>query len=276
MGKRYFTVLSIAGSDPIGGAGIQADIKTCCALGAYAMTAVTAVTAQNTCGVSGYEAVSQHILKSQLDDIIKDFIPDAIKIGMLPDLPSQQTVVRWLQENEMRNVVLDPVMVATSGHSLSDESAISFMLNNLFPLATIVTPNLPEAEKLFNALEADRTFTVAAAANELMEKVPNVLIKGGHGGGCAFTDTLYMRGRKVVEFTHPKIETRNTHGTGCSLSSAIACYLAFGLPVEDAVASAISWLHKAIDKGKDYEFGHGHGPVCHNFEHEKFKTSHED
>lgn len=260
MAKNYVTVLSIAGSDSIGGAGIQADIKTCCALGVYAMTAITAVTAQNTMGVDSYEVVTPELLRFQLESVILDVRPDAVKIGMLPNLESQKTVASWLVENNIENIILDPVMVATSGDRLTSVDNQRFLREHLMPLTTLVTPNIPEAMSLSGSDDS----SVDAMGEQLLKYCRAVLVKGGHATAGEFlADVLYRRNCEPAVYRHPKIETVNTHGTGCSLSTAIACKLALGLPLEEAVPHAIEWLQSALLRGKNVVFGHGHGPVGH-------------
>lgn len=255
-------MLSIAGSDSIGGAGIQADIKTCCAHDVYAMTAITAVTAQNTLGVVDYRPVGSDLLRRQLDAVCSDIRPDAVKIGMVPDVSSARAIADAIEEHGLANIVVDPVMVSTSGHSLSDDSAIGVMANRVFRYATVITPNLPEAKALLG--EESLALPESEWASRIAEKylAKAVLVKGGHGDREYLDDVLWDMG-KQRSYVHPRVETNNTHGTGCSLSSAIACNLALGKNVTDAVADAIYWLSRAIVAGADYSLGHGHGPVKH-------------
>lgn len=259
--KHYTTVLSIAGSDSIGGAGIQADLKTCCALGVYGMTAVTAVTAQNTTGVKCFEPVSHKMLVAQLDAIISDVRPDAVKIGMLPSEGSVRAVAEWISRNELCNVVVDPVMVATSGDALTCNSTAAALKTFLFPLASVITPNIPEAEILCNR-------SIDTMNSHLPDEIGHlakaVLLKGGHGFESVLSDILYLENKNRV-FKHNRLATNNTHGTGCTLSAAIACFLAKGLSLTDSVERAVDWLQQAITEGMNYEFGNGHGPVCHLF-----------
>ncbi len=257
---HYHTVLAIAGSDSIGGAGIQADIKTCCSLRAYAMTAITAITAQNTLGVNSYRAVGPHMLKAQIEAVCTDVMPDAVKIGMVPDAESAQAIADTIDHFDLSNVVVDPVMVATSGHALSDGSAISVLAERVFPKAAVITPNLEEARILMGDIAPD--VPQASWGLWLAEKYhcQAVLVKGGHQQGQQLTDILVDRG-ETLSFTHAKIDTQNTHGTGCSLSSAIACGLAEGMDLRQAVERAVDWLQGALKAGKDYSLGHGHGPL---------------
>lgn len=262
--QTYRTVLVIAGSDSIGGAGIQADIKTCTANGVYAMTAITAVTAQNTMGVSGYEAVSPRLLRGQLEAVLGDVRPDAVKIGMLPDVASVNIVADVIEHYALRNVVLDPVCVATSGDRLNDSDDVTVSLaGRLLPLADIVTPNIPELEQLTglrvtedNALQAAGVFLSSSQAKA-------VLVKGGHFDGAVCRDILVCGDGTVIAEESPRIHTLNTHGTGCTLSSAIACGLAHGLSLADAVRYGRKYLTAALAAGASMKFGHGHGPVNH-------------
>ena len=253
---RYNTVLSIAGSDPSGGAGIQADIKTCTALGCYAMTAITAVTVQCTTGVQGYRAMPPQLIADQIRCVCTDIRPDAVKIGMVPDVEAARAIADALIALDIRNIVVDPVMVATAGQSLSNESVQQVLIGKLEPQGIILTPNLIEADALAKMDGFDSMFGAKW-----------LLVKGGHGNGNALVDTLYCADTGATRvFPHPKIDTPNTHGTGCSLSSAIASYMAKGCGPEQAVASAIAWLQKAIAAGAPYSIGHGHGPVNHMFD----------
>jgi hydroxymethylpyrimidine/phosphomethylpyrimidine kinase len=255
--KTYSTVLSIAGSDSIGGAGIQADIKTCTALSVYAMTAITAVTAQNTLGVLTYEPVNQSLLQAQLNAVIADVRPDAVKIGMLPNVQTVNIVADFVAEHHLTNVVLDPVSVSTSGHALALADVPKAMAERLFPLATLVTPNIPEA-KIF--LDGDTD----GFAFLKKYKTNAVLIKGGHLDGDVCCDRLFVGGC-VHSYDHARVDTANTHGTGCSLSSAIASFLAMGHDLPEAVKRAGDFVAQAIAAGADYSFGHGHGPINHMF-----------
>lgn len=260
---RYSTVLSIAGSDSSGGAGIQADIKTCTALGVYAMTAITALTAQNTLGVKGVMAVPAAFIKEQISAAVTDIRPDAVKIGMVPAADGARAIADSIEIYGLGNVVLDPVMVATSGDALSSDGVMDVMRERLFARVALLTPNIPEARAL-SGLDitpgTDLREAVAAVAEATGCRA--VLLKGGHSEGETITDALYLNGR-VHTFSHPKIDTPNTHGTGCTLSSAIASFMAGGCDTATACARAIDWLSSAIERGSRYAIGHGHGPVCH-------------
>lgn len=261
--KRYTRVLSIAGSDSGGGAGIQADLKTFAALGCYGMTAITALTAQNTLGVSAIHGVPPDMLKAQLSAVLDDIGVDAVKIGMLHAPDIVRTVAWALKHYGVKQVVLDPVMVATSGDRLIAPDTVQVLVDELFPLATVVTPNLDEA-----ALLLGRPITAAgeleAAARDLLAMgAPAVLLKGGHLPGDEVADLLVSGPGPVQRLASPRITSRNTHGTGCTLSSAIAAHLALGEPLERAVALARSYILQAIAMGADVYTGAGHGPLNH-------------
>lgn len=253
---EYIKVLSIAGSDPSGGAGIQADLKTCCAMGCYGMTAITAITAQNTLGVRDFVAVSPEMLRTQIEAVCDDIRPDAVKIGMVPSAEAADVIADMIEKYSLERVVVDPVMVSTSGHSLSEGSAIDTLSRRVFPLASVITPNLPEAKALGS------TDPSALAS---IYQCASVLVKGGHSTDHDnMVDLLWSDG-VLHEFPVAYVDTPNTHGTGCTLSSAIACQLAMGKSVVEACAVAIDWLGKAIRSGANFKLGHGHGPVNHLF-----------
>ena len=256
-------LLSIAGSDPSGGAGIQADLKTFSALGCYGMAALTALTAQNTRGVTSVHVPPPEFLAAQLDAIFADIRVDAVKIGMLATGDMVRTVARCLAAHPGIPVVLDPVLVATSGDSLGSPDVVDAIVSHLLPLATVVTPNLPEAARL-SGLDAilDEDAMREAAAQIQGRGARAVLVKGGHLGVGEAVDLL-SEGAEIHFFHAPRIETTNTHGTGCTLSSAIACYLAKGLALADAVDAAKSYLTAAIAESASLDVGHGHGPVHH-------------
>lgn len=261
---HYPTVLVIAGSDSIGGAGIQADIKTCTALGVYAMTAITAVTAQNTCGVRAYEAVTPALIDGQLRAILDDVRPDAVKIGMLPNADAVRIVAETLRSHNLSNVVLDPVCVATSGDRLNDGDSVSALLKTLLmPLADIVTPNIPELELLTGMIVTADTMLTAARALQRQTGCRDVLAKGGHLTGNKAVDIFVTATGDTRTFSHDFVDTVNTHGTGCTLSSAIAATLACGAGPGEAVKAGIEYVSAAICAGAAYKFGHGHGPVNH-------------
>ena len=261
---RYITTLTIAGSDSCGGAGIQADIKTMTALGVYAASVITAVTLQNTQGVYGVEPVSAQAVEGQICAVMDDVVVDAVKVGMLGDASVMRTVARCLRKYKPNNIVVDPVMISTSGHALMEKEAVGAFVDEMLPLATLLTPNIPEAECLSGIKigSADDMDQAAMAICGLGCKA--VLIKGGHLEGSEKVDKLYVGGKLVASFCNVSVETRNTHGTGCTLSSAIASFLARGEVMVDAVCHAVEYLHGAIEEGKDMEQGKGHGPVCHS------------
>lgn len=262
--RRYHRVLSIAGSDSGGGAGIQADLKTFSAIGCFGMTVITALTAQNTTGVAGIHAVPPAFAASQLDAIYSDIGADAVKIGMLYSAELIRVVAERLRSYQAQNIVLDPVMVAQSGDKLVQDDAIAAMKNDLMPLATVVTPNVPEAEVLCGHRLREPT-QIEAAAKVLADfGSRSILIKGGHGEGSESTDLLYFpqEDRKVL-IAAERIATENNHGTGCTLSSAIAAYLARGAEIEAAVRGAKAYITEAIRSGAEYRLGRGHGPVHH-------------
>jgi hydroxymethylpyrimidine/phosphomethylpyrimidine kinase len=260
---RYARVLSIAGSDSGGGAGIQADLKTFSALGCYGMTAITALTAQNTQGVSAIHAVPPEFLKAQLQAVLDDIGADAVKIGMLHS-PDTVRVVAWaIDHYQLQNVVLDPVMVATSGDRLIEEATVEVLRQELFPRASVITPNLDEAALLLGRPLADADALDAAAADMLAQGARAVLLKGGHLAGEVLTDVLAEPSQPWLHLRSERIPSRNVHGTGCTLSSAVACQLALGLPLREAVQQARAFIVEAIRTGAHVQTGQGHGPLCH-------------
>ena len=255
------SLLTIAGSDSGGGAGIQADLKTFAAHGAYGMSVITAITAQNTREVTAVEEVSPEVVAAQIDAVMTDIGADAIKIGMLSSAAIVRAVANRLARYEPRMVVLDPVMVAKSGDSLLADEAVEALKEDLLPLATLVTPNLPEAERLTGLATAGATEAeLLEAARTLAAAGPAVLIKGGHAEGSEVRDLL-LDARGSKSYTHRRIESSSTHGTGCTLSSAIAARLAAGDELRTAVGGAIDYLHGAIAAA--FPLGSGHGPVNH-------------
>ncbi|WP_062226628.1 bifunctional hydroxymethylpyrimidine kinase/phosphomethylpyrimidine kinase [Aureimonas frigidaquae] len=258
-----FTALTIAGSDSGGGAGIQADLKTFSALGVYGASALTAVTAQNTCGVTAVETLSPSIVAAQIDAVLSDIAIDAIKIGMVSSAPVIDAVADRLLAHR-RRVVLDPVMIATSGDRLLEDGAVASLMRRLLPLAQIVTPNLPEAALLSGRPIAGDDASLAAQAQVMLDAGAGaVLIKDGHGRGPTCRDVLFRRGAAPQVFSAPRLVTRQDHGTGCTLSAAIAAGLARGLALEDAVAGAKAYLHAALAAAEGMGIGKGRGPVHH-------------
>ena len=256
-------VLSIAGSDPSGGAGIQADLKTFSALGCYGMAAITALTAQNTQGVSGVHVPDASFIAQQIDAIFIDVRVDAVKIGMLGSPEIVKAVAQVLARRKPAHIVLDPVLVATSGDSLGAPGVVEAMREHLFALASLITPNLPEAACLAEApLPADLAGLEDLAIRLSGQGARAVLVKGGHLSGATAEDVLFAGG-KVSRFSAPRVETRNTHGTGCTLSSAIAAHLARNMALDDAVRAAKDYLTDALRASEALDVGQGHGPVHH-------------
>ena len=254
-------VLSIAGSDSSGGAGIQADIKTITAHKMYAMTAITALTAQNTTGVYGVEEASPEFVGKQLDCIFQDIIPDAVKIGMVSNQEIIKVIGAKLREYKAENIVIDPVMVATSGSALMVEGAGKTLVEELFPLGKILTPNIPEAEVLWGQIKSRQDMEEAARIISSFTGGA-VLVKGGHLTDRA-DDLLYEQG-KSTWLSGERVENPNTHGTGCTLSSAIACGLAAGKSLEDSVREAKAYITGALKAGLN--LGQGSGPLDHMWE----------
>ncbi|MGE5543889.1 MAG: bifunctional hydroxymethylpyrimidine kinase/phosphomethylpyrimidine kinase [Bacillota bacterium] len=252
-------LLTIAGSDSGGGAGIQADLKTFAALGAYGMSVITAVTAQNTLGVYQVVEMSREMVKAQIDAIFSDIPVDAVKIGMVSNAEIISQIASSLIKWEAANVVVDPVMISKTGYHLLKPEAVEALKNELFPLATVVTPNIPETIELvgFNVKDVEG---MERAAREIHRLGPrSVLIKGGHLGAEALD--LFFDGEKVTRFTVPRLNKKNTHGTGCTLSSAIAVHLAQGYDLVKAIGKAKDYLTETIETG--LPLGHGVGPVHH-------------
>lgn len=264
MERRYPRALTIAGSDSGGGAGIQADLKTFAALGCYGMSVITALTAQNTVAVAGIHPVPPDFIAAQLDAVMEDIGADAIKVGMLHSAEVIVTVAERLRRYPQVPVVVDPVMVAKSGDRLLREDAVTALRGVLLPLATVLTPNLPEAETLLGRRVRDRD-AMNAAAIDLLQLGPRaVVVKGGHLAGGDSTDVLALAGETTVRwFQAPRATTSNTHGTGCTYSSAIAAGLARGAGIAEAVEQAKRYLTGAITAGATFKLGGGHGPVHH-------------
>lgn len=263
--RRYVRVLSIAGSDSGGGAGIQADLKTFAALGCYGMTAITAITAQNTCGVTGIHGIPPEMLKAQIDAVVQDIGVDAVKIGMLHSPEVVRVVANAIRTHKLPHVVLDPVMVATSGDRLIAAETVSVLVQELFPLAEVITPNLDEAGWLLGRKidGVDALDDVAQALRAL--GAPAALLKGGHLPGDWVVDVLALPDGTCRRLASQRIATRNGHGTGCTLSSAIASHLALGTPLPQAVERARAYILGAIAAGADVTTGRGHGPLNHGY-----------
>lgn len=257
--KPVRKALTIAGSDSGAGAGIQADLKTFAALGVYGTSAITAITAQNTLGVTRVQALSPILVAAQIDAIIDDIGAQALKTGMLATAPIIHMVAKKIREHRLKNVVIDPVMVATSGDLLIKRGAVAALRQKLIPLASVVTPNLPEAEELTGTRLRSWDDVEHAARQIKAMGAQAVVIKGGHRRGPAVD--LFFDGKKMSTLNAPRIRTRNTHGTGCTFSAAIAAYLARGESLENAVRAAKKYITAALRAG--FKVGAGHGPVHH-------------
>jgi len=264
--RKYTTVLSIAGSDSSAGAGIQADLKTYAALGCYGCSVITSVTAQNTAGVQAVYDLPLSIVHTQFQSIINDIDIDAVKIGMLSNAPLVETIVDCLRSSPLKPVVLDTVFKSTSGEILLDEAGIEAMKTNLFPLCDLIIPNVPEAEILLDAQPIERNMMRDSVVRLGLEYEASFLLKGGHLEGHDSKDYLFIdTDHDVHQFAAPTIETSNTHGTGCTLSSAIAANLAKGHPLEKAITLAKAYITQAIGAAKNLQLGKGNGPVHHFF-----------
>ncbi len=265
---RYPRVLSIAGSDSGGGAGIQADLKTISALGCFGTTAITAITAQNTCGVTAIHAVPVEVLKAQIEAVLSDIGTDALKIGMLHS-PEVVEVVTWaIRHFDIKQVVLDPVMVSANGDPLITPETVDVLVRELFPLATVITPNLDEAALLLQRELSDRPALEVAVQDLLALGAPAVLLKGAHLPGEHILDIFAAQGddsRRWLRMEGPRIVSRNINGSGCTLSSAIAAHLALGLSLPQAVGAGRDYIINAIAAGAAVSTGKGQGPVNHGY-----------
>ena len=262
---HYPRVLTIAGSDSGGGAGIQADLKTFAALGCYGMTAITALTAQNTMGVQAIQSVPAAFLKAQLQSVLDDIGVDVVKIGMLHS-PEVVEVVAWaIDHYQLKRVVLDPVMVATSGDKLIADETVAVLVRELFPRVQLITPNLDEAALLLGRAVLNEAALPQACADLQSMGAASVLLKGGHLQGEDVVDVLLMADASSRTLRSKRISSRNVHGTGCTLSSAIASHWALGLHLTEAVVQARSYILAAIQAGASVTTGQGHGPLNHGF-----------
>ncbi len=265
--KSHFRALTIAGSDSSGGAGIQADIKTFSALGCFGMSAITALTAQNTQVVTGIFPVPPEFIAQQIDAVLDDIGVDAVKIGMLHSPEVIKTVAQKLVEKKCPNIVLDPVMISKSGDKLLQDDAVTALKEHLIPLATIITPNLPEASVLLNRSVETFEDMPQAVKDLAMLGCNNILLKGGHLTDNNSCDMLYQTNNDyLLELPGERINTPNSHGTGCTLSSAIAANLAKGVNLETSVNNAKTYIMGTLKAGADYKTGKGHGPVHHFFD----------
>ncbi|MBT8581219.1 bifunctional hydroxymethylpyrimidine kinase/phosphomethylpyrimidine kinase [Polynucleobacter paneuropaeus] len=268
-------ILTIAGSDSGGGAGVQADLKVITALGGYGMSVITAITAQNTLGVTAIQDVDLAVIEAQIDAVLNDIGADSIKIGMLASPEIVQVVANSLRKHDITRIILDPVLRATSGASLGGDDTAQAMMKELFPMASLVTPNLEEASLLLGR-DISQVDDFKSAAEKLLALGPQaVLIKGGHldSAHTQLTDYLMWRSIEddleiiqVKEFKHPRVNTENTHGTGCSLSAAIATYLADGHDLPHAVGKAIAYVEAGLQAGRFLSIGEGPGPLWPMFE----------
>lgn len=268
--KQYkpFSVLSIAGFDGSGGAGIQADTKTISSLGCYATNVLTALPVQNTQGVQAIFEIPTDAIDQQLNSILDDIYPDAIKIGMVHSVELVEIIAEKLKEYR-GPIVFDPVMISTSGHQLIKDETIEACKELLFPLATLITPNLDEVSVLVNQ-KIDTVEKMQSAGEEILNMGTNaVLVKGGHLQQKELVSFLLQKNKTVSSFTSQKIDSKNTHGSGCTLSSAIACYLAQGFPLEISVEKAQFYIEQAIFTSKDLVIGKGNGPLNHFFDPKK-------
>jgi len=263
--KEYFRALTVAGSDNSGGAGIQADLKTFSALECYGMSVITALTAQNTKGVRSIQELKPEFIEEQFNAILEDIGIDAIKIGMLFNIPIIKAIAKCLHKVKGCPIVLDPVMFAKGGDRLIQEEAIQAIQKELFPLATVVTPNIPEAQA-FLGRSIDNLEGMQKAAIDLVELGPSaVVIKGGGLSNNFSDDCLYIKGGEFIWLKQERISTNNINGTGCTFSSAVAAYLARSYKLEKAVKEAKYYLTQALKAGAEKSLGHGQGPVMHFF-----------
>ena len=267
MKKKYIKALTVAGSDSGGGAGIQADLKTFSALGCFGMSVVTALTAQNTQAVTAIHPVPPEFIGQQLDAVLSDIGTDAVKIGMLHSPAVIQVVADKLKQWECPNIVLDPVMVSKSGDALLRPDAVAALKTLLIPAARLITPNLPEASALLDRPVTTLKEMEQAARDLAALGCDNVLVKGGHLAQNPGCDLLFLKEKnRLIPLTGQWVRTPNAHGTGCTLSSAIAAGLAAGLSLEKAVQKAKIYIFSALKAGAAYRIGHGHGPVHHFFD----------
>jgi len=258
--KLKSKLLIIAGSDSSGGAGIQADIKTATSLGVYAMTAITAITAQNTTGVKSIVPVSPKEIFNQISFSVQDIKPNSVKIGMLQNVGVIKEVIKAIKKYKLKNIIIDPVMVAKGGHRLISNSSINYLRKKLLPYALLVTPNIPEAETLIKK-KIKSLDDVIKAGKEILKFGPKfVLIKGGHTNKSFIEDVLISK-NNIKIFKNKKIKTKNTHGTGCTLSSAIASFISKNYNMNESCRRSIQYVHKAILLNP--KFGRGHGPINH-------------
>ncbi len=263
---RYPVALTIAGSDSGGGAGIQADLKTFSALGIFGTSAITSITAQNTQGIRGIQAISPEIVEGQIHAVFEDLTVDAVKIGMLYSRETVRIVARSIDRFSPSKIILDPVMISTSGSKLIEDKTIEVIVKELFYRVTLVTPNIDEAAFLSGMPIRNEAEMEIAAQKLLASGCRSVLIKGGHLEGENVTDILFTHDEAPLRLVAPAVDTQNTHGTGCTFSSAIAAYMALGKGLPDAVRAAKAYITAALHAGTDVKTGYGHGPLNHFFD----------
>lgn len=264
--KKYRIALSIAGSDPSGGAGIQADLKTFSACGCYGATAIVAVVDENTVGVTGVHPVPVSFVTGQIKSVLDDIGADAIKIGMLHSSELIVAVRDTLSKYKIRNIVFDPVMVATSGDKLLQDEAITTLKNELIPFVRVITPNIPEAEILLGKKIATQEDLPLVVKSLSVGGTVSVLLKAGHLSNEELTDVFYnAETDEIIKLSSKRVHTKNTHGTGCTFSSAITAFLAHDKPLNESIRLAKEYINQTIVTGAAYEIGKGHGPVHHFF-----------
>lgn len=267
MTKHYKRALTIAGSDPSGGAGIQADLKAFSACGCYGMSAITAVVDENTIGVTGVHPIPINFVSGQIISVLDDIGVDAVKIGMLHSSELIWAVKEVLLRYDIKNIVLDPVMVATSGDKLLQDEAISTLKNDLIPIARVITPNIPEAEILLGTKIKSQSDLPLVIKDLSHDGKVSVLLKAGHLPNEELIDVFYnAETDEIIELRSERILTCNTHGTGCTLSSAIAAFLTHGISLNDAILKAKNYINQAILHGAEYKIGKGNGPVHHFYQ----------
>lgn len=270
--KRYPTTLTIAGSDSGGCAGIQADLKTFSALGVFGTSAITAITAQNTKEVRAIEVISPDIIAKQLETILDDITVDVVKTGMLPNAEIIEIVASVIDRYSLPKVIVDPVMVATSGARLTSLSIVNAFKDLLYPRITLITPNIPEAEVLSNIKINSEEDIHKAAHIILSQGCRAILIKGGHSKSTDSVDILFRINKDPIAYSTPRIDSHNLHGTGCTFSSAIAAYMALDHELENAIKLAKDYISSAINEGKNIRTGKGFGPVNHAFNPRTLKS----
>lgn len=265
---RYITAMTIAGSDPSGGAGVQADIKTMSAIGVYACSVITALTVQNTKGVTEVFSVDGECVRKQIEAVMSDIMPSVVKVGMLNNLETAEAIAESLGRyaGQDLKIILDPILASSSGKQLLSDEALRYVIDKILPMSMLVTPNIPEAEILSGMKINNNDDRMEAARRILTFGAKAVLVKGGHSDSRVKSDLLVTADGQEKWFSMLGVETRNTHGTGCTLSSAIASYLALGDRLDDAVQKAKRFVNDALKAGRDMELGHGTGPLQHFFQ----------